>query len=119
MRAILSLSSAELTVQLNDADGEFIKDTKLDDMIQAERDKSEKKTDDTDSEEEANDQVDGGKVNLRRYNENKKSQTLEARLIDPLDGGEPNYRPRGTRTNIKDSVRIKPVSHNPRNSHER
>lgn len=117
MYAILSLSNAELSVKLRDSDKEFLETKPLDEVMREEQEKEDQEAED--GKDNTNDQVDGGKVNLKEYNTNSKKQDLSDRLIDPLDGGEPNYRSRGNSSNIRDDIRIKPLSHNPRNSHER
>lgn len=119
MYAILSLSTAELSVRLRDSDKEFLETKPLDEVMKEEQEKEEQEKEENAGKDNTNDLVDGGKVNVKEYNTKSKSQDLSDRLIDPLDGGEPNYRSRGTSSNIRDDIRIKPLSHNPRNSHER
>lgn len=117
MYAILSLSNSELSVKLRDSNDEFLETKTLDEVMREDKEKEDQE--DETGKDNTNDQVDGGKVNLKEYNTNSKQQDLSDRLIDPLDGGEPNYYPRGNSSNIRDDIRIKPLSHNPRNSHER
>lgn len=119
MYALLSLSNSELKVIVTDDDKQQLNYENVENLMKA-RQEEESASEDSNSEEDnTSDQVEGGKVNLKKYNEDPKAQTIEDRLVDPLDGGEANYKPRGNATSIKDSIRIKPLSHNARNPHER
>lgn len=118
MYAILSLSNSKLSVRRRNSSRESLETESLDDVLD-ETEKEEQEKEENSRKDNTNDLVDGGKVNVKEYNTKSKTQDLADRLIDPLDGGEPNYRSRGNSSNIRDSIRIKPLSHNPRNSHER
>ncbi len=116
MYAVLTFSNSMLSVSSEDGKSTI----PVDDVIKEKKDDELEDGADSDGDDDnSGDLVEGGKVNLDKYADDIKRQGLAERLSDPLDGGEPNYKPRGTSSSIKDSIRIKPISHNARNSHER
>lgn len=117
MRLLISLSgdSSDDKIVKYDSNGEPIGEESLDKVLKEingeESEESEDKDKDSDQKYAA------GKTKLREYEKDSGSSDkdeLTDHLIDPLDGGDPNYKRKPRGGDIASAVRRTRLSHNPR-----